>query len=473
MNAGSAIGRRQMLRGAGAAAAAALLPAPAGMAAAPLRFPTGFVWGASTSAYQIEGAVAEDGRGPSIWDQFSHTPGRIADGSNGDIACDHYHRYAEDVELLAAGGFGAYRFSISWPRVLPQGGGTVNSRGLDFYDRLVDRLLARRVMPWLCLYHWDLPQALQDRGGWTNRDVAGRFADYARVVVRRLGDRVQHWVMLNEVASHAVFGHALGVHAPGLTGWPNFIAAYHHQNLAQGLGLLAVRAERAGLSAGTAATLQPVRAATPKDADRHAAARFDALWNRAALDPLFKGQYPALLAEAFALPVQAGDLETIRQPVDFLGVNYYGPSYMVDNPNGLLAQTGFGPVPEGTAVTALGWPIEPEGLIEVLDDLRRNYGNPKTVITENGACFDDRVEGDGSIHDGARLAFLRQHFAAAAVAIRRGNALGGFFVWSLLDNFEWGEGMRRRFGIVRVDFATGVRTRKTSYIGMAQFIAGA
>jgi beta-glucosidase len=219
-------------------------------------------------------------------------------------------------------------------------------------------------------------------------------------------------------------------------------------------------------------SLQPVGAATQKDVDRHAAERFDALWNRTALDPLFKGSYPAMLAEAFAPLVQAGDMANIRQPVDFLGINYYGRGYMVDDPHGLLSRTGFGPVPARIAVTALGWPIEPDGLLDVLDDLRRNYGNPRTIITENGACFDDRVEADGSVRDGARLAFLRQHFTAAAEAIRRGSSLGGFFVWSLLDNFEWAEGMRRRFGIVRVDFATGKRTPKESYAGMAQFIAG-
>jgi beta-glucosidase len=473
MRAPAPIGRRELLRGTAAAAAAALLPTHAGMAANPSPFPAGFVWGASSSAYQIEGAVAEDGRGPSIWDRFSHTQGRIADGTNGDIACDHYHRWAEDVELLAAGGFGAYRFSVSWPRVLPLGDGAVNPRGLDFYERLVDRLLARRVSPWLCLYHWDLPQALQDRGGWTNRDIAGRFADYAHVVARRLADRVRHWAMLNEPSVHAIFGHTLGVHAPGLTGWPNFVAAHHHQNLAQGLGLQAVRAERAGLSAGTVLSLQPVVPATPKDIDRHAAERFDAVWNRAALDPLFKGKYPDVLAASFAPLVQAGDMANIRQPVDFLGVNYYGRAHVVDDPNSPLSGAAFGPLPAGMPVTAMGWPIEPEGLIEVLDDLRRNYGNPKTFVTENGACFDDQVAADGSVHDSARLDFLRQHFAAAAEAIRRGCPLGGYFVWSLLDNFEWAEGVRRRFGIVRVDFATGARTRKDSYAGMTRFITGA
>ena len=463
--------RREVLRGA-AAAAAAWLPAPAARAAAAPGFPAGFVWGASTSAYQIEGAVAEDGRGPSIWDIFSHMPGRIADGSNGDVACDHYHRFAEDVELLAGGGFNAYRFSVSWTRVLPAGAGALNPRGLDFYDRLVDRLLARRVTPWLCLYHWDLPQALQDRGGWINRDTAARFADYARAVVRRLGDRVRHWAMLNEAAVHAIFGHAYGNHAPGLTGWPNYVAAFHHQNLAQGLGLQAVRAERAGLSAGTVMSLQPVLPATPGDVDRHAAERFDAVWNRAALDPLFKGRYPALIEPSVAPLLHADDLAQIHQPVDFLGVNYYGRAHVIDNPASPLSGAAFGPLPAGTPVTAMGWPIEPEGLIEVLEDLRDHYGNPPTFVTENGACFDDQPGPGGQVRDDARLAFLHRHFDAAAEAIRRGCPLGGFFVWSLLDNFEWAEGLRRRFGIVRVDFATGARRPKESYRGVSRFIAG-
>lgn len=258
--------------------------------------PAGFVWGASTSAYQIEGAVSEDGRGVSIWDTYAHTHGRIADGSTGDVACDHYHRMEEDIGWLARSGVGAYRFSVAWPRVFPEGSGRMNAKGLDFYERLVDGLLAKRIDPWICLYHWDLPQALQDRGGWLSRESAHHFVDYARAVGRRLGDRVRHWAMFNEPNIHAIFGHTIGGHAPGLTGWSNFAPAVHHQNLALGLGIAALRAERARLQLGTVISVQPVHPASDTEADRAAATRFDAVWNCACLDPLLKGQFPGSCA---------------------------------------------------------------------------------------------------------------------------------------------------------------------------------
>ena len=289
--------RRELLTGSAAVlGSAAALPALGADAGADLNFGRDFVWGASTSSYQIEGATDEDGRGPSIWDVFSRTSGRIRNGDTGDVACDHYHRSREDVALLARGGFSAYRFSVAWPRVLPEGTGAVNARGLDFYDRLVDDLLARAIAPWLCLYHWDLPQALQERGGWLNRDSAGWFTDYARVVAARLGDRVKHWAMFNESNVHALFGHGIGTHAPGLTGLPTMLAAQHHQNLAQGLALKALRAERGDLRLGTVMSLQPVRPVSSHEEDGAAAARFDALWNRACIDPLVLGRYPDLLA---------------------------------------------------------------------------------------------------------------------------------------------------------------------------------
>ena len=263
-------------------------------------FPDGFAWGASTSSYQIEGAVDVDGRGRSIWDVFCDTPGRVKNGDTGEIACDHYHRWPEDIELLARGGFNAYRFSTAWPRILPAGAGVVEARGLDFYDRLVDGLHAHGITPWLCLYHWDLPQALQEKGGWVNRDIAEKFADYGRVVARRLGDRVKHWAMFNEPNVHALFGYGIGSHAPGLTGLPNFLAAIHHQNLAQGRALQALRAERGDFRLGTVISLQPTRPSPGHEADKTAVARFDAFWNGAFLDPLFKGNYPAAIAEEMA-----------------------------------------------------------------------------------------------------------------------------------------------------------------------------
>ncbi|MBV1698458.1 MAG: beta-glucosidase [Hyphomicrobiales bacterium] len=432
-------------------------------------FPADFAWGASTSAYQIEGAVEADGRGKSIWDNFCHTPGKVKNGDTGDVACDHYHRWRDDVALLARGGFNAYRFSVAWPRVLPSGEGAIEMRGLDFYDRLVDGLLARNITPWLCLYHWDLPQALQDKGGWLSRDIADKFADYARVVARRLGDRVKRWAMLNEPGVHALFGYGMGNHAPGLTGRTNMLAAIHHQNLAQGRALQALRAERADLRLGTILSLQPVRPSSDSEADRAAVARFDAVWDGALLDPLFKGFYPPAIAGDIEPLVAAGDLQTIKQPVDFLGVNYYAPAWVAAAPGSLFG-AWFGAVPQGTRFTAMGWPIDPGGLTEILIRLRDHYGNPELYVTENGACYGDTVAVDGNVHDADRVAYLREHVAAASAALAAGVRLRGYFVWSLFDNFEWAEGYSRRFGVVRVDFATQQRTPKASFAFLADTV---
>jgi beta-glucosidase len=446
----------------------ALDPGPA--MAEDTQFPADFVWGASTSSYQIEGAVDADGRGNSIWDVFCRTAGKVKNGDTGDVACDHYHRWRDDVDLLSRGGFSAYRFSTAWPRILPAGDGAVEARGLDFYDRLVDALVARGIEPWLCLYHWDLPQALQDQGGWLHRDIAPKFADYARVVARRLGDRVKHWAMFNEPGVHALFGHGTASHAPGLSGLPNLVAASHHQNLAQGRALQALRAERADLRLGTVLSFQPARPSSDSDADRAATARFDAFWNGAFADPLFKGSYPAVIAERFAPLVAAGDLETIRQPIDFFGLNYYAPMYVADAPQSLFG-AWFGATPPGTRFTAFGWPIDAGGLTEALIRLRDGYGNPDVYVTENGACYDDPVAADGAVHDQDRIAYLREHLAAARAALAAGVKLRGYFVWSLLDNFEWAEGFSRRFGIVQVDFNSLKRTPKASYHWLAEFIA--
>jgi beta-glucosidase len=462
------IRRRDFLAATAAAATLPLLPRATSADGQQMpKLPKDFLIGASTSAYQIEGAVNVDGRGASIWDTFCRQPGRIADGTNGDVACDHYHRFSEDVDLLANGGFKAYRFSIAWPRVMPEGTGAVNAAGLDFYDRLVDRLLARGVEPWACLYHWDLPQALDAAGGWHNRDIAFWFADYARAATARLGDRVKHWAMLNEPSVHAIFGHAYGNHAPGRTGWQSFVKAQHHQNLAQGTAIRALRAERSGLDLGTVLSLQPVYPATERREDAEAATRFDAAWNGANLDPLFQGRYPDVLAADFEPVVRAEDWANIRQPIDFLGVNYYGRAHIVADPNNVLAGAGFGPLPPNTPTTAMGWPVEPDGMVEILGRLRDQYGNPAVYITENGACYDDPAPAGGTVADAPRVEFLRQHLLAAERAIKEGCALKGYFAWSLLDNFEWAEGLRRRFGIVHVDFATSTRTPKASYAFLA------
>ena len=432
-------------------------------------FPAGFVWGASTSSYQIEGAVDEDGRGKSIWDIFAHTPGKIKQGDTGDIACDHYHRWHEDVEFVSRGGFDAYRFSTSWPRILPMGNGAIDQRGLDFYDRLVDGLIARGIAPWLCLYHWDLPQALQDQGGWLNRDIVQKFADYGRVVARRLGDRVKHWAMLNEPNVHAIQGHGMGAHAPGLTGLPNMLAAVHHQNLAQGVALQTLRAEHSDLILGTVLSLQPARPSSDRNEDHRAAERFDAMWNGACLDPLLRGSYPTLVAADFAPLIMRGDLDTAHQRVDYLGVNYYAPMYIAHAPQSLLG-AWFGARPPSMPSTAMGWPIDPTGLTEGLIRLRNHYGNPDVYVTENGACFSDSLATEGTVRDVDRIAYLRDHLAAVREAITAGVKLRGYFVWSLLDNFEWEEGYSRRFGVIYVDFKTLKRAPKASYQWLTQFI---
>ena len=432
-------------------------------------FPADFAWGASTSSYQIEGAVEEDGRGKSIWDTFSHTPGRVKNGDTGDVACDHYHRWVEDVEWLARGGFNAYRFSTAWSRILPAGSGVVEQRGLDFYDRLVDGLLARNIAPWLCLYHWDLPQALQDQGGWLRRDNADHFTEYALVVGRRLGDRVKHWAMFNEPNIHALFGYGMGGHAPGLKGLTSFLAATHHQNLAQGRALAALRAERADLKLGTVINIVPVRPSSDRKEDRLAVERFDAFWNGAFLNPLFKGTYPAVVAAQMAPLIAADDLKAMRQPIDFFGLNYYAPAWVADAPQSLFG-AWFGATPPGMRFTAMGWPVDPSRLIDVLARFRDQYGNPEIHVTENGACYDDHFAADGTVHDDDRTAYLRDHIAAARRALADGVRLKGYFAWSLLDNFEWAEGFSRRFGLIHVDFSSQKRTPKTSFNFMAETI---
>jgi len=434
-----------------------------------LTFPADFIWGASTSSYQIEGAVEKDGRGRSIWDVFAHTPGRVKNGDTGDIACDHYHRWSEDIDLLFRGKFKAYRFSTSWSRILPMGSGAIEERGLDFYDSLIDRLLTSKITPWLCLYHWDLPQALQDRGGWLNRDTAQKFADYARITARRLGDRVKHWAMLNEPNVHAIFGHGTGEHAPGLTGLPNMLAAIHHQNLAQGRAVQALRAECSDLSLGTVISVQPARPSSDREADRHAADRFDAMWNGACLDPLLRGSYPKPVDADFTPLIAQGDLADIHQPLDYIGVNYYSPMYIEHAPQSLFG-AWYGPVPGGVRYTAIGWPIDATGLTEQLIRLHDFYGNPNIFVTENGACYDDPLAPDGTVQDDDRIAYLREHLAAAQNALTAGVRLRGYFVWSLLDNFEWAEGYGRRFGIISVDFKTLKRTPKASYRWLAELI---
>ncbi|MFG3705633.1 GH1 family beta-glucosidase [Micromonospora sp. NPDC047670] len=443
-----------------------------------LRFPENFVWGAATAAYQIEGAATDDGRGPSIWDTFSRTPGKVHHGHTGDVACDHYHRYADDVALMAELGLKAYRFSVAWPRIQPDGSGPVNPRGLDFYDRLTDALLDRGIDPIVTLYHWDLPQTLQDRGGWTNRETAEHFATYATAVHARLGDRVGTWTTLNEPWCSAYLGYGNGVHAPGERDPGAAFTAVHHLLLGHGLAARALRtagAETVGITVNPA----DVRPADPDSAADAAAVRLvDGLHNRIFLDPLLRAAYPEDVLEHVARTVEPtfvrdGDEKLIAAPIDLLGINYYAPTYVAGRPGGAGGDAYPGTegavefLPPVGPLTDMGWMIEPAGLTRLLERIATDYPGVPLMVTENGAAFPDKAgpdapDGAGQVVDADRIAYLDGHLRAAHEAISRGVDLRGYLVWSLLDNFEWAEGYRRRFGIIHVDYLTQRRTPKSS-----------
>lgn len=432
------------------------------------RFPRGFVWGVATSAYQIEGAAHEDGKGASIWDEFCRVPGAIADGSNGDVACDHYHRLDADLDLIASLGVQAYRFSISWPRVQPTGEGAVNPAGLAFYERLVDGLLARGVQPYATLYHWDLPAALQRRdGGWLSRDTAHRFADYAQLVARRLGDRIVSFATHNEPWVMAVLGHERGLFAPGLRDRAGACQVSHHLLLSHALAAQAIRASGTRASVGIVLNMAPVYPETDSDLDAAHAELEDGRLVRWYMDALFKGCYPADVLEdlgADAPEVGAQDAALIAGPCDFLGVNYYHP--IVKN-----AQDHARPASSGAAsLTDMGWEVAPHALAELLLRLHRDYALPPLLITENGAAYQDELVGD-RIVDEERRHYIETHLLAVAEAIEQGVDVRGYFVWSLLDNFEWAEGYRKRFGIVHVDYANQQRIKKSSALWYQSLLA--
>jgi beta-glucosidase len=424
-------------------------------------FPAGFRWGVSTSSYQIEGATGEDGRGASIWDTFTQQPGRVTDGSTGEIACDHYHRYAEDVELMAGLGIDAYRFSIAWPRIQPDGTGKANPAGIAFYDRLVDALLARGIDPVATLFHWDLPQTLEDEQGWLNRDTAYRFADYAGVVADALGDRIAQWITVNEPFVHMSFGYAMGLHAPGHTYLFGALPTAHHQLLGHGLAVEALR-DRGNTPISIANNYSPAWPQGSTDADLAATFAYDMLQNRLFTDPLLGRGYPAELE--LSSWVRDGDLATIAAPLDALGVNYY-------NPTGVRAPDENSPFPfelvplDGYPTTGFGWPVVPDGLRDLLVTLKGRYGDalPPVHITESGCAYPDVAGPDGGYADPDRVSYLDGHIRAVRAAIDEGVDVRGYFVWSLLDNFEWAEGFTQRFGLVHVDFETQARTPKASY----------
>ena len=448
---------------------------PAQQPAGPsLRFPDGFAWGTATASYQIEGGVDEGGRSRSIWDTFAHTPGKIEDGSTGDVADDHYHRYEEDVELMAGLGVGWYRFSIAWPRVQPDGRGPLNEAGVDFYSRLLEALLAKGVQPWVTLYHWDLPQVLQDRGGWPERETAERFAEYAAAIYERLRDRVTNWTTLNEPWVSAFIGHAIGRHAPGLQDPAAALRAAHHLMLGHGLAITAMRAQGdAGSRFGVTFNVSPTDPASDDPADVDAARRADGLTNRIFFDPILRGDYPAdVLADVEHVSDgahrQPGDAERICVPLDFVGLNYYYRTVVRagsgdrNAPSVWVGNADVEPVSRGLPRTEMGWEIDPDGLYDILVRVARDYPGVPLYVTENGAAFADEKGPDGKVHDPARIDFLDQHFRAARRAIDDGVDLRGYFVWSLMDNFEWGFGFSKRFGLIHVDYETLERTRKDS-----------
>jgi beta-glucosidase len=432
------------------------------------------MWGAATSAYQIEGAHDVDGRGPSIWDTFCRQPGAIDGGDTGDVACDHYHRWSEDLELVKQLGLNAYRFSVAWPRVLPSGTGAVNQKGLDFYDALVDGLLAKGVTPFVTLYHWDLPQALQDKGGWPVRDTAYAFAEYASVVAASLGDRVANWTTLNEPLCSAWLGHLEGVMAPGIKDIAAAVPASFHLHLAHGLGVQAIRSGATiATSIGIVNNLSPVYPASDRPEDLAAARRADGHTNRWWLDPIHGRGYPQDMVDVYGVepPVRENDLAVIAEPLDYLGVNYYFREVTTDNPAGSGPRVAAVRVPDAVE-TAMGWEVYPQGLEDILVRVADDYGPQKLYVTENGSAWTDVVDADGGVDDAQRAQYMESHIEACAGARRRGAPVAGYFAWSLLDNFEWAYGYDKRFGLVRVDFDTQQRTIKASGRRFADIIDG-
>jgi beta-glucosidase len=428
-------------------------------------FPSDFVWGAATAAYQVEGAATEDGRGESIWDRFSATPGKVVNGDTGAVACDTYHRYAEDIGLMRSLGIGAFRLSVAWPRILPEGRGRVNQAGLDFYDRLVDDSLANGLDPYVTLYHWDLPQVLEDRGGWPARETVEAFTEYTEVVVSRLGDRVRHWITQNEPWVASWLGYGLGLHAPGRKSDSDALAAGHHILVAHGRAAEVLRREAPASEVGIAIDLVPMYPFSDNEADVEAAHREDGFRNRWFLEPVLGRGYPEDMLERYdeILPtIEDGDMDTIAAPLDFLGINYYTRS---------VVRASVGEVPaEGAEHTEMGWEVYPDGLYRLLVHLQTVYEPPELYITENGAAFADARE-NGRVADSRRVSYLEGHLDAVVAAIAEGVPVRGYFLWSLLDNFEWAFGYSRRFGIVYVDFDTLERVPKDSFTWYRDFIA--
>ena len=463
--------RRQFLGSLAAAAVAPLLAHTLDATSPPVSFPKGFYWGTATAAYQIEGAWNEDGKGESIWDRFSHTPGKIKDGTNADVACDHYHRYREDVALMRSMHLNSYRFSVSWPRIQPKGTGKPNPKGLDFYNRLVDALLEARIRPLLTLYHWDLPQALEDAGGWPNRDTANRFADYAEIVARALGDRVQYWTLLNEPAAFTSVGYLDGTHAPGRTSVLDFLRASHTANLAQGAGFRAVKAVRPKALVGGAFSMSPCEPATDSEDDRVAAERAHAITNLWFLEPALRGRYPEAFPfnPAVFMKIQQDDMELARAPFDFIGINlYYRTIVSATALDERFRHLRYFFLParmvagEQGPKTDIGWEVWPPSIYDMVMRITREYDRPVLEITESGCAYNDGPDAKGVVNDARRITYHQQYLSELARAIHDGADVRSYHAWSLLDNFEWAEGLSQRFGLIYVDYKTQKRTVKKS-----------
>ena len=421
-----------------------------------------FTWGVATSSYQIEGGAKEGGRGPSIWDTFSRVPGAIVNGDNGDIACDHYNRYSEDLDLIKWLGVNAYRFSIAWPRIFPNGTGNPNQVGIDFYDRLIDGALERGITPWPTLYHWDLPQALQDKGGWNNRECAQWFAEYAHLMAEKFGDRVKNWTTLNEPFCSAWLGYLFGVMAPGIKDLQTAINASHHLLLGHGLATQAIRSVNSDLRVGIVLNLTPATPLHDSAADLAAAKLADGFDNRWYADPIFKGSYPKDIVEGFGkeVPIHSGDMQAISSPLDFLGINFYTRQTITSDES--AKPLPYKPIlVDGVERTAMGWEVHPQSLSDIIMRVHHEYAPPEIYITENGSAWEDSMV-DGKIDDKSRVSYLERHLDAMLAAKSQGAPVLGYFAWSLMDNFEWAFGYSKRFGIVYVDYETQVRTVKAS-----------
>ncbi|HEX4426506.1 MAG TPA: GH1 family beta-glucosidase [Terriglobales bacterium] len=434
-------------------------------------FPKNFWWGAATAAYQVEGAWNEDGKGESIWDRFSHTSGKIKHSDTADVACDHYHRYLEDIAAMREMNLSSYRFSIAWPRIQPSGSGTPNPKGVDFYNRLVDALLAAKIRPFVTLYHWDLPQALEDAGGWPNRDTAARFGDYVEIMGRALGDRVSDWVLVNEPIAFASKGYLDGIHAPGKKSIHDFLRATHTVNLAQGAGFRALKAIRPNARIGSAFSMSPCEPATASEGDKIAAERAHGITNLWFLEPALRGKYPEAfpIFPGFLMGMKSGDMEKIRAPLDFIGINLYyrtlvsAPSLKERtlDPKFWLLPAKMYPARQG-AQTDLDWEVWPKALYDIVMRITRDYNRPSIEITESGCSYNDAPGPDDTVHDSRRIAYHHSYLTELARAIHDGADVRGYHAWSLLDNFEWEEGFSQRFGMTYVDFATQKRTMKDS-----------